>query len=263
MPTQSTITQQELSSDVLESPVYQNLEVCFQRYLTWLSSHEIGLALTLETSLLDAAKRVHHRLDRQVNYYSPYEIPLEHYSQLQQHLVEMTVYCRRVASYVGARRLRTFNEFATLTGYPVSQIKEAWDLRCFSPSAEELCQTVTKWSWERIEEARWRAEMAWRCGHTNQRPAHLRLMPRRRVIIDEILDYLAVAPSTSTLASTTLSSSISSSSTSSPSTSASTTSSSTSTSTASSSSTSSSQSETTISRDLEALSDRTRRPEES
>ncbi|KAG9589814.1 hypothetical protein KCV04_g9378, partial [Aureobasidium melanogenum] len=253
MPTQSGFTQQELSSDVLESSVYQNLEVCLQRYLTWLSSHEIGLALTLETSLLDAAKRVHQRLDRQVNYYSRYEPPLEHYSRLQQHLVEMTVYCRRVASYVGDRRLRTFNEFAALTGYPVSQIKEAWDLRCFAPSAEELCQTVTKWGWERIQEARWRAEMAWRCGHTNQRPAHLYLMPRRQIVIDQILDHLAVAPSTSTLALTTLPSSTPSSSTSSPSTSASTT----------SPSTSSSQPETTNSRDSEALSDRTRKPEES
>ncbi|KAG9668969.1 hypothetical protein KCU99_g7025, partial [Aureobasidium melanogenum] len=253
MPTQPSFTQQELSSDVLESPYYQNLEVCLQRYLTWLSSHEIGLALTLETSLLDAAKRVHQRLDRKVNSYLLYEFPLEHYSQLQQQLVEMTVYCRRVASYVGARRLRTFNEFATLTGYPVSQIQETWDLRCMSPSAEELCQTVTKWGWERIQEARWRAEMAWRCGHTNQRPAHLHLMPRRQIVINQILDDLVVAPSTSNLASTTLSSPTSSSSGSSPSTLASTT----------SSSTSSSQSETTNSRDLEALPDRARKSEES
>ncbi|KAH0019993.1 hypothetical protein KCU78_g6601, partial [Aureobasidium melanogenum] len=253
MPAQSSITQQELSSDVLESPVYQDLEVCLQRYLTWLSSHETGLALTLETSLLDAAKRVHQRLDRQINYYSRYETFLEHYSQLQQQLVEMTIYCRRVASYVGARRLRTFNEFATLTGYPVSQIKEAWDLRCIAPSAEELCQTVIKWGWERIQEARRRAEMAWRCGHINRRPAHLFLMPRRQIVIDQILDHLVVAPSTSTLASTTLSSSVTSLSTSSSSTLAPTT----------SSSTSSSQSETTNSRDLEALSDRARKPEES
>ncbi|KAH0377762.1 hypothetical protein KCU92_g9047, partial [Aureobasidium melanogenum] len=248
MPTQSSFTQQELSSDVLESPYYQNLEVCLQRYLTWLSSHEIGLALTLETSLLDAAKRVHQRLDGQVNSYPLYEIPLEHYSRLQQQLVEMTVYCRRVASYVGARRLRTFNEFATLTGFPVSQIQEAWVLRCMSPSAEELCQTVTKWGWERTQEARWRAEMAWRCGHTNQRPAHLYLMPRRQIVINQILDDLVVAPSTSNLASTTLSSPTSSSSTL-----ASTT----------SSPTSSSQSETTNSRDLDALPDRTRKSEES
>ncbi|KAH0361037.1 hypothetical protein KCU65_g8986, partial [Aureobasidium melanogenum] len=92
-----TQTQQELSSDVLESPRYQNLEVCLQRYLTWLSRHEIGLALTLETSLLDGAVRVYQRLDRLVNC-CPYELALDDYSYLQEQLVDMTVYCRRVSS---------------------------------------------------------------------------------------------------------------------------------------------------------------------
>ena len=62
MSTQSSITQQQMSPDVLESPIYQNFEVCLQRYLTWPSSHEIGLALTVETSLLDKATRAHRRL---------------------------------------------------------------------------------------------------------------------------------------------------------------------------------------------------------
>ncbi|KAH0334335.1 hypothetical protein KCU81_g9515, partial [Aureobasidium melanogenum] len=266
-----TQTQQELSTDVLESPRYQNLEVCLQRYLTWLSRHEIGLALTLETSLLDGAVRVYQRLDRLVNC-CPYELSLDDYAYLQEQLVEITVFCRRVSSYVNARRLRTFNEFATLTGYPVSRLKEAWGLRRFRPSAEDLCEVVTKWSWERIAQDRLRAEMAWRCGHTNQRPAYLYLMPCRQVEIDGILDYLNVGPPTSTLASTTLSSSTSSSYTSPPSTSASTTTTTSSTllsSTSSTSSsttspaTSSSQSTTTISRDLETLSDMARKPEES
>lgn len=98
-----TQTQQELSTDVLESPRYQNLEVCLQRYLTWLSRHEISLALTLETSLLDAAVRVYQRLDRLVNC-CPYELSLDDYSYLQEQLVEMTVWV-----YVASNpQLKTF-----------------------------------------------------------------------------------------------------------------------------------------------------------
>lgn len=238
MSTQSSITQQELSTDVLESPVYQNYEVCLQRYLTWLPSHEIGLALTVESSLLDAAARIHQRPDHQVNY-SPYEFPLEHYAQLQQQLVEMTIFCRRFASYVDERRWRTFDEFSASTGLPVSLIEEAWDLRC--SSAEDITYTITKMGWENIEEARWRDELAWRLGHTSIRPRLLFLMPRRQVVINDTLRQLTVTTSASTSASTTSASTTLSSSSSSP----------------------LSQSTTTNSPDLGALPDRTTKPSPS
>lgn len=241
MSTQSSITQQGLSADVLESPIYQDFEVCLQRYLTWLSSHETGLALTVESSLLDAAHRIHQTLDRQVNC-SPYEIPLERYVELQQQLVEMTIFCRRFAPYVDDRRFRTFEEFSALTGYPILQIQDAWDLRC--SSAEDINYTITKMGWENMEEARWRAELAWRLGHTNNRPQLLFMMPRRQVVINDTLRQLTVATSASTSASTASSTSASSTS-------------------SSSSSSSLSQSTTTNSRDMEALPDRTAKPSSS
>ncbi|KAK6003633.1 hypothetical protein QM012_009404 [Aureobasidium pullulans] len=180
MSTQSSITQQQLSPDVLESPIYQNFE-----------------------------------------------------------LVELTVFCRRLAGYVDDRRFRTFHEFAALTGYPVLQIEEAWDLRC--SSAEDITYTITKMGWETIEEARWRAEMSWRLGHTNNRPHLLYLMPRRQVVINDTLSQLTVARPTST---SPPSASTSSSSTSTP-------------------ISSSSHSGITNSRDQEVLPERTRKPSTS
>ncbi|CAD0114157.1 unnamed protein product [Aureobasidium uvarum] len=132
-------------------------------------------------------------------------MPLEEYTQLHEDLSKVIILCNHLAAHCTDLRIRTFEDFSAVTGYSVEHITQAWNLG--HTSAGNITRFITKIGWRNKREARRRAEMEWRSGHTNHRPRYLFMMPRRQVLIDETIDHLAVTHSACVSASSSLSSS--------------------------------------------------------
>jgi hypothetical protein len=185
----SAITREDISTDVLESPTYQRYQQCLDEYYTWLLSSRAGGLLTAQSVFLDSATRTLYRLSRGCEN-TTYELDQQglHMSQTQQDVYNLTQWCRLQANNIDTRRETTFIEFSASNNYPLSRIQEAWDLATLS--AEEITRQITKEGWANAAERRWRAELDWRFGRTRKRPRWVLMMPRERVVVDEIINTL-------------------------------------------------------------------------
>jgi hypothetical protein len=205
----SAITSEDISTDVLESPTYQRHQQCLDEYYTWLLSSSAGGLLTAQSVFLDSATRTLYRLSRECEH-TTYELDQQglRMSQTQQDVYELTQWCRLQANDIDARRETTFIEFSALNNYPLSRVQQAWDLATLS--VEETTRQITKEGWANAAERRWRAELDWRLGRTRKRPRWILMMPRERVILDEILNSLVVESSAAVSESSSRESSMSS-----------------------------------------------------
>jgi hypothetical protein len=187
----SSLTDEHLSSDILESPVFQRYQQCLDEYYTWLLNNRAGEILTAQAALLNSATNTLYRLSRECED-STYMIDEQgpQLSQRQQEVYELTRWCRNSAAYIDARRELTFIEFSASRRYPLSRIQQAWDFP--DNSAEEITRLITKQGWADAAEARWRAELDWRFGRTHKRPPNVLMMPRMQVVVDELIGDLIV-----------------------------------------------------------------------
>jgi DNA-binding PucR family transcriptional regulator len=185
----SAITSEDISTDILESPIYQRHQQYLDEYYTWLLSSRAGGLLTAQSVFLNSATRTLYRLSRECEN-TTYELDQQgpRMSQTQQDVYDLTQWCRLQANDIDARRDATFIEFSTLNNYPLSRIQQAWDLATLS--AEEITRQITKEGWGNAVERRWRAELDWRFGRTRNRPTWVLMMPRERVVVDEIVNTL-------------------------------------------------------------------------
>jgi hypothetical protein len=187
----SSLTDEHLSQDILESPIFQRYQQCLDEYYTWLLNHRAGEILTAQSALLSSATTTLYRLSRECED-STYTIDEQglQLSQRQQDVYELTQWCRNTAAYIDARIELTFIEFSAAQGVPLSRIQQAWDFA--NLSAEEITRFITKQGWADAAEARWRAELDWRFGRTHKRPPNVLMMPRRQVVVDELIGEFIV-----------------------------------------------------------------------
>ncbi|KAI5206716.1 hypothetical protein E4T39_02328 [Aureobasidium subglaciale] len=183
------------------SKMSKDVQRCLYEYITWLPTHSIGAALTAEALLLDAAEKVHSNVTLQYIYTTE---PVMKAQLLQDH-ARLTQFRRRFSKHVNTRRHATFRDFSTFKGWSMSSILFAWKL---SESSAQLIATVISNTDQLIEKRRrWHAELRWRRGETDQRPRNIMMMPRRELVIEEVIRGLIAASESSCTLSTRSSSS--------------------------------------------------------
>ncbi|KAI5203240.1 hypothetical protein AUEXF2481DRAFT_636827 [Aureobasidium subglaciale EXF-2481] len=189
-----------LCSEIRESQLFRDVQRCLYEYIAWLPTHPIGAALTAESMMLEAAEVTHRTVSHQ---YIHTTEPVAKAQLLQDH-AQLTEFRRRFQKHVKTRRHATFRDFSTFKGWPMSSILLAWKLsEC---SAQLIANVISNTNLLIEKRRRWNAELQWRRGETDQRPRNITMMPRRELVIEEVIRRLIATTDSSQTLPTRLSS---------------------------------------------------------